>query len=99
MNGKPCPIAKSLDFLGKKYTLLIVRDLLDGPKRFTELANSVVGISTKTLTERLEEMQCNGFLSRKEFATTPPKVEYTLTKKGLKLRNLLNSLKSLGGDF
>lgn len=99
MKHDPCPIAKSLQFLGKKYTLLIVRDLLAGPKRFTELAHSVHGISTKTLTERLEEMQENGFLSRKEFATTPPKVEYTLTTKGKKLHNLIDSLKTLGGKF
>ncbi|MET3208005.1 UNVERIFIED_CONTAM: DNA-binding HxlR family transcriptional regulator [Paenibacillus sp. PvR008] len=77
------PIAKTLDVIGTKWTFLIIRDLLiGGTLRFSDLLKSMDGISPKTLSLRLKELEEHGVLERKVFPEVPPRVEYTLTEKG-----------------
>ncbi|MRN54055.1 winged helix-turn-helix transcriptional regulator [Paenibacillus monticola] len=95
--GEPCPIAKTLDVIGTKWTFLIIRDLLmDGTKRFSDLLRSLEGISPKTLALRLRELESHGILERTVYPEVPPRVEYTLTEKGLRLEAIFIELKRYG---
>ncbi|MGG1398069.1 helix-turn-helix domain-containing protein [Bacillus salipaludis] len=95
--GVPCPIAKTLDVIGTKWTFLIIRDLLiEGTMRFSDLLKSMNGISPKTLSLRLKELEDHGILNRKVFPEVPPRVEYTLTEKGKRLESIFIELKRFG---
>lgn len=95
--GKPCPIAKTLDVIGSKWTFLIIRDLLiEKTLRFSELQKSMEGISPKTLSLRLRELEEHGLLERKVYPEVPPRVEYTLTEKGRLLEGVFIELKRFG---
>ncbi|MDF2716769.1 MAG: yybR [Paenibacillus sp.] len=95
--GAECAIAKSLDMISNKWTFLIVRDLLlDGTVRFGELLRSLDGISAKTLTLRLRELEEKGIVVRHVYPEVPPRVEYSLTDKGKKLEPLFIELKRFG---
>ena len=94
-----CPIETTLKMLGCKWKVLIIRELLDGTKRFGELKKAVVGITQKVLTSKLREMEELGLLERKIYPQIPPKVEYTLTDIGYSLRPVLDSLKDWGKDY
>ncbi|MDO8428617.1 MAG: helix-turn-helix domain-containing protein [Candidatus Diapherotrites archaeon] len=83
---KLCPITKTLNHFGKKWSLHILRELNEKSKnRFTELLTNMKPISPRTLSKRLKEMEKQGFVQRKEFKEIPPRVEYTLTQKGKEL--------------
>ncbi len=94
-----CPIETTIKLTGCKWKILIIRDLLDGTKRFSQLKKSVKGITQKVLTSNLREMEDNGLLERKVYPQNPPKVEYTLTDVGYSLRPVIESLKSWGKDY
>ncbi|CAH1231712.1 putative HTH-type transcriptional regulator YybR [Paenibacillus allorhizoplanae] len=95
--GQPCPIAKTLDVIGTKWTFLIIRDLLiEGTLRFSELLKAMEGISPKTLSLRLKELEDHGILVRKVYPEVPPRVEYTLTEKGKRLEGIFIELKRFG---
>lgn len=94
-----CSIEKALEVLNGKWTFLILRDLFDGTKRFGELRKSLFGISPKTLTERLKELEQKGILIRKAYATIPPRVEYSLTEKGLSLKPIIKAMKLWGSTW
>jgi Predicted transcriptional regulators len=95
--GVPCPIAKTLDIIGTKWTFLILRDLLiEGTLRFGDLLKSMDGISPKTLSLRLRELEDHGLLLRKVYPEVPPRVEYTLTEQGRRLEGVLLELKRFG---
>ncbi|MDT3424815.1 DNA-binding HxlR family transcriptional regulator [Paenibacillus forsythiae] len=95
--GEPCPIAKTLDVIGTKWTFLIIRDLLiEGTMRFSDLLRSMDGISPKTLSLRLKELEEHGVLERKVYPEVPPRVEYTLTDKGKRLEGIFIELKRFG---
>ena len=82
MNDLPaCPVEVTLKLMGNKWKILIIRDLLDGTKRFGELKKSVGNITQKVLTSNLRSMEESGLLIRKVYAQVPPKVEYTLTDR------------------
>jgi DNA-binding HxlR family transcriptional regulator len=88
---KTCPINKTISRISKKWTLLILRELnYNGPKRFSVLAKEMKGISARTLTKRLRELEKMDLVSRKRFKEIPPRVEYSLTKKGKELIKLIN---------
>ncbi len=91
-----CPIETTIKMLGCKWKILIIRDLLNGTKRFCELKKSVKGITQKVLTAKLRQMEELGILERK---TYPTKVEYTLTDIGYTLSPVINSMKDWGKDF
>lgn len=96
-SGEPCPIAKTLDVIGTKWTFLIIRDLLiEGTMRFRDLLKSMNGISPKTLSLRLKELENHGIVERKVFPEVPPRVEYTLTEKGKRLESIFIELKRFG---
>jgi DNA-binding HxlR family transcriptional regulator len=95
--GEPCPIAKTLDVIGTKWTFLIIRDLLiEGTMRFSDLLKSMNGISPKTLSLRLKELENQGIVERKVFPEVPPRVEYKLTEKGKQLESIFIELKRFG---
>jgi len=95
--GEICPIAKTLDVIGTKWTFLIIRNLLiEGTMRFSELLKSMDGISPKTLSLRLKELEDHGILERKVFPEVPPRVEYTITEKGKRLESIFIELKRFG---
>ncbi len=98
-DGIECAIEKALNVLGGKWTFLIIRDLFEGTKRFGELRKSLVGISPKTLSERLKELERNGVVTRTAYPTVPPTVEYTLTEKGRSLRNIIKEMKLWGAQW
>ncbi|ODV53921.1 MULTISPECIES: winged helix-turn-helix transcriptional regulator [Lysinibacillus] len=95
--GETCPIAKTLEVIGTKWTFLIIRDLLiEGTMRFSDLLKSMDGISPKTLSLRLKVLEDQGILERKVFPEVPPRVEYTLTEKGKSLEGIFIELKRFG---
>lgn len=95
--GELCPIAKTLDMIGTKWTFLIVRDLLlEGTMRFGDLLRSLDGISPKTLSLRLRELEEHGIVTRTIYAEVPPRVEYSLTDAGKQLERILVELKRFG---
>ncbi len=87
------PDARALDLVGDKWTLLIVRDLVAGPRRFVELQRVLPGISTEQLRSRLNRMVADGLLTRKRFREVPPRVDYALTDRA---RDLIPVLGALG---
>lgn len=94
-----CPVEMTLTLISNKWKILILRDLMEGTKRFGELKKSVTNISQKVLTSNLREMENSGLLTRKVFPEVPPRVEYTLTEIGLSLKNVLNEMDRWGEDY
>jgi DNA-binding HxlR family transcriptional regulator len=94
--GDGCPIAGALQVIGDKWTMLIVRDLVNGPKRTTELIAMLHPISSRTLVQRLRDMERDEFIERKDLGGNPPHVEYTLTDRGRLLLPFIDALKKLG---
>ena len=91
-----CPITGALQMLGNKWTMLVVRELVSGPKRTTELLNSLFPISSRTLVDRLRDMEQEELIERNDFAGTTPHIEYSLTERGRLLLPLLETLRQLG---
>lgn len=77
-----CPVETTLTLIGNKWKVLILRDLLSGTKRFSELKRSLNGVSQKVLTTQLRAMEADGLVHREVFAEVPPRVEYSLTELG-----------------
>ena len=94
-----CPVARTADLIGNKWTPLIIRDLAKGEKRFSELERSLRGISPKTLSERLKKLEDVQVVIRTCFAEVPPRVEYQLTEKGLALLPVIESMRSYGANW
>ena len=82
--------------IGDKWTMLVVRELMGGPKRTMELLNSLYPISSRTLVGRLRDMEKDGLVDRTDFGGNPPHIEYELTERGTLLLPLLESLRQLG---
>lgn len=93
------PDARALDLVGDKWTLLIVRDLAAGPRRFVELQRVLPGISTEQLRSRLNRMVADEMLTRKRFREVPPRVEYALTERARKLMPVLGELARWGYEW
>lgn len=94
-----CPIAKTARLVGDAWTLLIVRDLLSGPKRFGQLQESLGNISPKTLSQRLKMLEGADLISRHAYAEIPPRVEYDLTEKGQALSAIIKALTEFGERY
>lgn len=93
------PDARALDLVGDKWTLLIVRDLAAGPRRFVELQRVLPGISTEQLRSRLNRMVADEMLTRKRYREVPPRVEYELTKRAHELMPVLGELAKWGYEW
>jgi DNA-binding HxlR family transcriptional regulator len=91
-----CPVANAARLLGDRWTLVILRDLSDGPMRFSELEGTSGGISPRTLVDRLREMESQGLLTRESFREIPPRVEYSLTPKGEATLPVIEALRVFG---
>lgn len=91
-----CPVEKAIKIIGGKWTILILRDLFTGTKRFGELRKSLIGVSPKTLSGRLRYLEKEGIVARKIFPEVPPKVEYALTKRGKSLGAIIESMRVWG---
>jgi DNA-binding HxlR family transcriptional regulator len=92
-----CPIARSLNVIGERWTLLILRDfVLHGSRRFQDLQESLVGISPNTLSARLKTLEDAGVIQRHFYEQHPPRAEYLLTEKGEALRPVTKALRDWG---
>lgn len=89
-------IAAAMRIIGSKWTALILRDLFDGPKRFCELEKSVGSINPRTLSQRLDDLEAEGIITKKSFAEVPPRTEYRLTSKGEDLQPILEQMAAWG---
>ncbi|MEL6381035.1 MAG: helix-turn-helix domain-containing protein [Cyanobacteria bacterium J06626_18] len=94
-----CPIQYVLEIVGSKWAILILRELFVGSRRTHEFLEALPGISTKTLTARLRELERYGLVTRKVYAEVPPRVEYSLTEKGLELQPVMQALRGLGEQW
>ena len=98
--GLPCPIARSLDIVGDRWTLLVVRDLLAlGPRKYVELQASLSGIAPNVLSERLKLLEEHGIVAREFYEQHPPRARYKLTRKGLGLRHVIYALLEWGNKY
>lgn len=89
-------IASAMQIIGNKWTALILRDLFSGPKRFCELERSVGTINPRTLSQRLDDLEAHGIITRASFGEVPPRIDYTLTEKGQDLQPILEQMAAWG---
>jgi DNA-binding HxlR family transcriptional regulator len=94
-----CAVAACADIIGAKWTALLVHDLSEGPRRFSELEQSCAGISPRTLSERLRALETEGVVERRSYAESPPRVEYELTEKGAALLPIIEEMRRFGHEF
>ncbi len=94
-----CPVATTVQLIGNKWKLLIIRNLLAAPQRFTELKRGINGISQKVLTDNLRAMESDGIVSREIFAEIPPKVIYSLTDIGRSLLPVIDAMADWGESY
>jgi DNA-binding HxlR family transcriptional regulator len=96
----PCPVAKTLDIVGDRWTLLVIRDLLMlGPRKYVDLSQSLKGIAPNVLSDRLKVLESHGLLEREFYEQHPPRALYKLTKKGADLSMVLQALLSWGNKY
>ncbi len=99
-DNNPCPVEVTLALVGNKWKLLILRELFRaGRMRFNQLHRAVGSITQKVLSEKLKQMESDGFIVRKAFAEIPPRVEYSLTAMGRTLRPVMNAIYSWGAEY
>jgi len=91
-----CPVCRTSEIISGKWTLLVIRDLADGSKRFCELERSLEGISPRTLSLRLRSLEEEGIVARHTYPEVPPRVEYALTEKGEALVPLIEDMRRYG---
>jgi DNA-binding HxlR family transcriptional regulator len=96
MAENPCPVGCCAEIISGKWTLLVIRDLADGSRRFCELERSLQGISPRTLSLRLRALEDQGIVRRRTYPEVPPRVEYALTKKGTALVPLIEDMRTYG---
>lgn len=94
-----CPITRTMDLIGGKWSLPIVYILMKDTKRFKELERSIEGINTRMLVKELKQLEENRIILREVFAEVPPRVEYSLTPKGQALKSVLIEMQSWGKKF
>ena len=90
--GQRCPVAKSLELLGERWTLLVIRDLLSGSRRFQDLQSSLEGIAPNVLSERLKILEEHGIVARQFYSEHPPRAAYALTPRGRDLGMVVGAL-------
>jgi DNA-binding HxlR family transcriptional regulator len=95
-----CPVAKTLDLIGERWTILILRDLLlKGPRRFQDLQESLAGVAPNTLSTRLKAMESQGLITRRLYSEHPPRLEYQLTERGKSLGPILGAMRDWGRRY
>ena len=94
-----CPVATTVQLIGTKWKLLIIRNLLSRPWRFNELQRNLEGISQKVLTDSLRSMEADGIITRTVYPEVPPRVEYALSELGESMRPILDSMQVWGESY
>ena len=94
-----CPVATTVQLIGNKWKLLIIRNLLVRPWRFNELQKNLDGISQKVLTDSLRSLEQDGLVTRTVYAEVPPRVEYALSALGLSLKPILDAMQDWGKSY
>lgn len=94
-----CPVETTLTLISDRWKVLIIRDLLEGTKRFGELKRSIGSVSQKVLTANLRSMEESGLVIRTVYAEVPPRVEYTLTELGYSLKPVLDAMRDWGEGY
>ena len=94
-----CPVATTVQLIGNKWKLLIIRNLLVRPWRFNELQRNLDGISQKVLTDSLRSLEQDGLITRTVYAEVPPRVEYALSDLGLSLKPILDAMQDWGKSY
>lgn len=89
-------ISKAAKIIGSKWTLLVLNSLLKGTKRFGQIQKEVGNINPRTLSKRLDDLEEEGYITKKIFAQIPPKVEYSLTKKAEMFKQVVRAVKNCG---
>ena len=94
-----CPVARALDVIGERWTILIIRDLFkEGPRRFQDFQESLVGVSPNTLSARLKALEDHGIVERHTYEEHPPRAHYRLTEKGRTLGPVMKALLQWGKE-
>jgi DNA-binding HxlR family transcriptional regulator len=99
VHDEDCAVACTADIIGAKWTALVVHDLSEGPRRFSDLERALPGISPRTLSERLRVLEHDGILIRTSYAESPPRVEYELSPKGKSLLPVLEAMRKFGHEW
>ena len=94
-----CPVATTVQLIGSKWKLLILRDLLSRPWRFNELRRDLEGVSQKVLTDSLRALEADGIVRRTVYPEVPPRVEYSLTELGRSLQPILDAMKDWAEQY
>ena len=94
-----CPVATTVQLIGSKWKLLILRNLLVRPWRFNELQKNLEGISQKVLTDTLRSMEADGIITRTVYPEVPPRVEYALSELGETMRPIINAMEQWGASY
>ncbi len=98
-SASSCSVAATAEIIGSKWTALIVHDLSEGPRRFSELERACPGISPRTLSERLRALEEEGIAARRSYPESPPRVEYELTAKGQGLLPIIGAMRQFGHEW
>jgi DNA-binding HxlR family transcriptional regulator len=96
---KRCPVDNTFKIIGKKFTVLIVRNMMSNQTRFNQFIESIEGMNPKTLSTRLKEMEKDGLIHRKIYHETPIRIEYYLTEKGEHLKSILDQMALFSAQF
>lgn len=97
---KQCPVARTLDLIGERWSPLILRDLLlHGPRRYQDFQESLAGVAPNTLSARLKALEASGLIERKLYSERPPRLEYHLTEKGRSLGPVMRALRDWGTKY
>ncbi len=99
VHDRTCAVAASAAIIGAKWTALLVHDLSEGARRFSELEHSCAGISPRTLSERLRWLEAEGLVDRRSYPESPPRVEYELTEKGRALLPIIDAMRGFGHSW
>ena len=94
-----CSVAACAEIIGAKWTAVLVHDLSEGPRRFSDLERALPGISPRTLSERLRALEQEDIVVRRSYAESPPRVEYELTAKGEALLPIIDAMRQFGRDW
>ncbi|MBQ6595697.1 MAG: helix-turn-helix transcriptional regulator [Clostridia bacterium] len=94
-----CPVATTVQLIGNKWKLLILRNLLSRPWRFNEMLRSIPGISQKVLTDNLRALERDGVITRTVYPEVPPRVEYALSELGDSMRPIIKAMEAWGADY
>jgi DNA-binding HxlR family transcriptional regulator len=100
MDGmKRCPLDNTFNLIGKRFTVLILRNMMSNQTRFNQFIESIEGINPKTLSTRLKEMEKSGLIHRKIYHETPIRIEYNITEKGKHLKSILDQMAMFSLQF